>query len=85
MKHCLSAGKVLHSHSYRCPEPFSGQTVVVLGAKASGLDISIELVKTGAKVPSAVEFIRTIEPSLELSMSAFSLSDDIIGCLGLNQ
>ncbi|XP_038137517.1 flavin-containing monooxygenase FMO GS-OX-like 4 [Cyprinodon tularosa] len=43
-------GKVLHSHSYRCPEPFSGQTVVVLGAKASGLDISIELVKTGAKV-----------------------------------
>uniref|UniRef100_A0A3B4ZP25 Flavin-containing monooxygenase n=1 Tax=Stegastes partitus TaxID=144197 RepID=A0A3B4ZP25_9TELE len=40
-----SVGKVLHSHSYRFPEPFSGQSVVVLGAKASGLDISIELAK----------------------------------------
>uniref|UniRef100_A0A3B5MUF3 Flavin-containing monooxygenase n=1 Tax=Xiphophorus couchianus TaxID=32473 RepID=A0A3B5MUF3_9TELE len=43
-------GTVLHSHSYRFAEPFSGQRVVVLGAKASGLDISIELVKAGAKV-----------------------------------
>uniref|UniRef100_UPI0037E8560F uncharacterized protein n=1 Tax=Semicossyphus pulcher TaxID=241346 RepID=UPI0037E8560F len=43
-------GKVLHSHSYRYPEPFSGQSVVVLGAKASGLDISIELAKVGAQV-----------------------------------
>lgn len=46
----LFAGKVLHSHLYRFPEPFSGQTVVVLGAKASGIDISIELAKAGAKV-----------------------------------
>lgn len=43
-------GQVLHSHSYRYPEPFSGQSVVVLGAKASGLDISIELAKVGAQV-----------------------------------
>ncbi|XP_029375412.1 flavin-containing monooxygenase FMO GS-OX4 [Echeneis naucrates] len=43
-------GKLLHSHLYRYAEPFSGQSVVVLGAKASGLDISIELVKAGAKV-----------------------------------
>lgn len=43
-------GKVLHSHSYRCAEPFSGGSVVVLGAKASGLDISIELAKAGAQV-----------------------------------
>ncbi|AWO99634.1 putative flavin-containing monooxygenase FMO GS-OX4-like [Scophthalmus maximus] len=43
-------GKVLHSHSYRFAEMFSGQSVVVLGAKASGLDISIELAKAGAKV-----------------------------------
>uniref|UniRef100_A0A3Q0R4D3 Flavin-containing monooxygenase n=1 Tax=Amphilophus citrinellus TaxID=61819 RepID=A0A3Q0R4D3_AMPCI len=40
---------VLHSHSYRFAEPFSGQSVVVLGAKASGLDISIELAKVGAQ------------------------------------
>nr|XP_046267126.1 flavin-containing monooxygenase FMO GS-OX4 [Scatophagus argus]XP_046267127.1 flavin-containing monooxygenase FMO GS-OX4 [Scatophagus argus]XP_046267128.1 flavin-containing monooxygenase FMO GS-OX4 [Scatophagus argus] len=43
-------GKVLHSHDYRYAEPFSGQSVVVLGAKASGLDISIELAKVGAQV-----------------------------------
>ncbi|XP_029303457.1 flavin-containing monooxygenase FMO GS-OX-like 4 isoform X2 [Cottoperca gobio] len=43
-------GRVLHSHAYRCAEPFSGQVVVVLGAKASGLDISIELAKVGAQV-----------------------------------
>ncbi|XP_062261725.1 uncharacterized protein LOC133969330 isoform X2 [Platichthys flesus] len=43
-------GAVLHSHSYRFPEPFSGQTVLVLGAKASGLDISFELAKAGAQV-----------------------------------
>lgn len=43
-------GKVLHSHSYRYAELFSGQSVVVLGAKSSGLDISIELAKVGAKV-----------------------------------
>ncbi|XP_070774094.1 uncharacterized protein [Enoplosus armatus] len=43
-------GKVLHSHAYRYAEPFSGQSVVVLGARASGLDISIELAKVGAQV-----------------------------------
>lgn len=46
----LYVGKVLHSHAYRYAEPFSGQSVVVLGAKASGLDISIELAKVGAQV-----------------------------------
>ncbi|XP_035636288.1 uncharacterized protein LOC118390135 isoform X1 [Oncorhynchus keta] len=43
-------GKVIHSHSYRHPEPFSGQSVVVLGAGASGLDISLELGRSNAQV-----------------------------------
>uniref|UniRef100_H3CQG1 Flavin-containing monooxygenase n=1 Tax=Tetraodon nigroviridis TaxID=99883 RepID=H3CQG1_TETNG len=43
-------GKVLHSHDYRYAEPFSALSVVVLGAKASGLDISIELASVGAQV-----------------------------------
>ncbi|KAK5858140.1 hypothetical protein PBY51_002305 [Eleginops maclovinus] len=43
-------GQVLHSHSYRCADSFSGNTVVVMGAKASGLDISVELAKVGAQV-----------------------------------
>ncbi|TRZ03487.1 hypothetical protein DNTS_000503 [Danionella cerebrum] len=43
-------GKVLHSHSYRCPEPFANKSVVILGAKASGVDISIELAQVNAQV-----------------------------------
>lgn len=44
------SGKVMHSHSYRSPEPFAHQSVVVLGAGASGVDISIELAHAQAKV-----------------------------------
>ncbi|OXU20856.1 hypothetical protein TSAR_007278 [Trichomalopsis sarcophagae] len=36
-------GKVLHSHSYRRPEEFSGQRVAVLGGYVSGIDISSEI------------------------------------------
>ncbi|XP_042562441.1 flavin-containing monooxygenase FMO GS-OX-like 4 isoform X1 [Clupea harengus] len=43
-------GKVMHSHAYRRPEPFAGQSVIVFGAGASGLDISIELAKAMAQV-----------------------------------
>ncbi|KAI1902796.1 hypothetical protein AGOR_G00019750 [Albula goreensis] len=43
-------GTLLHSHSYRKPEHFTGQSVVVLGAGASGLDISIELAGVNAQV-----------------------------------
>ncbi|KAG7264344.1 hypothetical protein CRUP_020869 [Coryphaenoides rupestris] len=43
-------GTVTHSHSYRIPEPYVGQSVVVLGAGASGLDISMELAGVNAQV-----------------------------------
>lgn len=36
-------GTVMHSHSYRKPEGFSGKTVLILGAASSGIDIGIEL------------------------------------------
>jgi len=35
------AGKIIHSHNYRHPEDFSGETVVILGAAASGTDIAV--------------------------------------------
>lgn len=47
---CCFAGKVFHSHSYRHPEPFANKSVVVLGAGASGVDISIELAQVHAQV-----------------------------------
>lgn len=37
------SGIVLHSHSYRKPEEFSGKIVLVLGAASSGIDIGIDL------------------------------------------
>lgn len=36
-------GFIMHSHDYRTPESFAGKTVAVLGAAASGSDISLEI------------------------------------------
>ena len=46
----MAVGTVMHSHSYRVPEPYSGQSVVVLGAGASGVDISMELARADVQV-----------------------------------
>jgi len=43
-------GFTQHSHCYRSPEAFAGKTVVVLGASASGLDISLEVAAVAKKV-----------------------------------
>ncbi|XP_043266309.1 flavin-containing monooxygenase FMO GS-OX-like 7 [Colletes gigas] len=44
------AGTVLHSHSYRKPEIFSGKTVLILGAASSGVDIGIDLANHASRV-----------------------------------
>ncbi|XP_074528479.1 uncharacterized protein LOC141791735 [Halichoeres trimaculatus] len=72
-------GKVLHSHAYRYPEPFSGQSVVVLGAKASGLDISIELAKVGAQVTLSHGRPRLtfpLPPGIQQSTSVVAVNED---------
>lgn len=33
-------GTITHSKSYRCPKPFAGKKVLVIGASVSGIDIS---------------------------------------------
>lgn len=43
-------GTILHSHSYRKPDMFSGKTVLVLGAASSGVDIALELSRHATKV-----------------------------------
>uniref|UniRef100_A0ABD2WP52 Flavin-containing monooxygenase n=1 Tax=Trichogramma kaykai TaxID=54128 RepID=A0ABD2WP52_9HYME len=43
-------GKVMHSHLYRHPEEFKGQTVLILGAGISGIDISIDVATQAKKV-----------------------------------
>lgn len=44
-------GSVLHSHDYRRPadERFAGKVVVLLGAAASGIDISLEVAETAKR------------------------------------
>ncbi|TSK16146.1 P2Y purinoceptor 2 [Bagarius yarrelli] len=56
--------KVIHSHSYRCPEPFAYLSVVVLGAGASGVDISFQLVRDKAQVILSLN-----KPSLSFALS----------------
>lgn len=43
-------GSVTHSRTYRDLDPFRGSRVLVIGAGASGVDISIELSAVAAKV-----------------------------------
>lgn len=44
------SGKVLHSRAYRKPQDFTNQTVVVLGAGNSGVDIATDLNDYAKKV-----------------------------------
>lgn len=43
-------GKQIHSHEYRSPGPFKGETVVVVGAGPSAIDIMKEVAKTAKNV-----------------------------------
>nr|XP_034966690.1 flavin-containing monooxygenase FMO GS-OX-like 4 isoform X2 [Zootoca vivipara] len=43
-------GRLLHSHSYRRPEPFAGQRVVLVGAGPSGVDLALQLAPLAARV-----------------------------------
>ncbi|XP_061482002.1 uncharacterized protein LOC133384088 [Rhineura floridana] len=43
-------GRLLHSHSYRHPEPFAGLTVLLLGAGPSGVDLALQLRAVAARV-----------------------------------
>lgn len=42
-------GLQMHSHNYRRPDGFAGQTVLLVGASSSGVDIAEELAAAGAK------------------------------------
>jgi dimethylaniline monooxygenase (N-oxide forming) len=43
-------GRQIHSHDYRCPEPFSNQSVLVIGAGPSGMDLANEISKKASRV-----------------------------------
>lgn len=49
-------GKIMHSHSYRDPNPFKGNSVLVIGCGASGLDISFGVSSVAEKVNVCLNF-----------------------------
>ncbi|KAK4295256.1 hypothetical protein Pmani_032170 [Petrolisthes manimaculis] len=61
-------GKQVHSHDYREPSPYKGLTVVVLGAAASGLDISLELATVAKEVLLSHNFPLPIPSELPPNM-----------------
>ncbi|CAM0871207.1 unnamed protein product [Alopecurus aequalis] len=63
-------GKQMHSHSYRVPDPFRGQVVVVVGYAPSGHDISRDIAGVAKEVhvarrsPATSETQTTARPNL---------------------
>ena len=45
----------LHSHSYRVPDPFHGEVVVVVGCHESGKDIALDLGEVAREVHISVK------------------------------
>jgi dimethylaniline monooxygenase (N-oxide forming) len=43
-------GQIMHSHAYREAKPFTGQSVLVVGAGPSALDIALEVSKEAERV-----------------------------------
>lgn len=55
------AGKQLHSHDYREPEPYKGKKILVIGAGPSGLDLTAIL----SKHAQSVSFNSTLSKYLQ--------------------
>lgn len=43
-------GRMIHSHDYRCREPYTGHQVAVVGGGPSGIDIALEISKVADDV-----------------------------------
>lgn len=56
------AGTQMHSHSYRRPEAYRGQRVALLGARASGIDIALEIGKHAREVHLCARGVERAQP-----------------------
>lgn len=63
-------GAQLHSHNYRTREAFKGQRVVVVGAQASGMDISREIAEVASQARSACHLLAPCSRALPFTRSA---------------
>ncbi|XP_048535967.1 flavin-containing monooxygenase FMO GS-OX-like 8 [Triticum urartu] len=57
-------GRQMHSHSYRVPEPFRGDVVVVVGCGASGKDIAMEVRGVAKEVHLVAKSMEEVTPGL---------------------
>lgn len=58
------SGQYAHSHSYRTPEPYAGQRVLVVGVGNSGLDIAADLATVAARTVVAARSPVLIMPRM---------------------
>ncbi|CAM0946907.1 unnamed protein product [Alopecurus aequalis] len=58
------SGRQMHSHSYRMPEPFRGEVVVVVGSGESGKDIAREVRKVAKEVHLVAQSEKEVTPGL---------------------
>ena len=60
-------GPLIHSHDYRCPEPYQDKNVLIIGANQSGVDIGLEVSGTASHIylshrnPKYIDFPNNIE------------------------
>ncbi|XP_047065494.1 flavin-containing monooxygenase FMO GS-OX-like 9 [Lolium rigidum] len=54
------SGRQMHSHSYRTPEPFRGEVVVVVGSGESGKDIAMEVRKVAKEVHLVAQSMKEV-------------------------
>ena len=59
----------LHSHSYRVPDSFHGEVVVVVGFHDSGKDIALELSRVAMEVHVSVKSMEGVSPSVFKAVS----------------
>ncbi|ELR17322.1 Flavinbinding monooxygenase-like subfamily protein [Acanthamoeba castellanii str. Neff] len=72
-------GAVMHSKRYREPTPFVGKTVVMVGAGASGVDITREVSGVARKVYACVRGQPSPPPSLRSGCAAKTAVADVFG------
>ncbi|KAL6911434.1 hypothetical protein ACP4OV_000239 [Aristida adscensionis] len=59
----------LHSHSYRVPDSFQGEVVVIVGCRESGKDISLELRQVASEVHVSVKSMDAVTPSVSKAVA----------------
>lgn len=55
----MFTGQIIHSHTYRKPEPFTGKRVLCIGAGPSGLDLALQLSGVAQYVSKTVIHVNT--------------------------